>query len=88
MIEIDYKPGYTRKKRATYGSPLSYGEAPVNVNGYQALANAIILQAVKDYREHPEMRGELERFFLGQYFEMLTDIDGSYLLNKLKGEVS
>lgn len=84
MIEIDYKPEYTQRKRATTGSPLVYGHPPVNVNGYKALANAIILQAVKDYREHPEMRVEIERFFLGQYFETLTDIDGTYLLNKLK----
>ena len=66
---------------------------------YEDLANAVILQAVKDWRaavrtqkKHPRCqsaqitRQECEGFFLGDWFEALTEIDGSYLLRKLKQE--
>lgn len=42
------------------------------VNGYTELANAIIIQAVKDYRRAstPQMRREIKRFFclIGLWF--------------------
>jgi hypothetical protein len=65
---------------------------------YHNLANAIILQAVADYRE--ALRGtsynphrspesiikEIEKFFRSDYFEYLTKIKGEYLLDRLKKE--
>ena len=64
---------------------------------YRNLANAIILQAVYDYRN--ALRGigfkkyppenivkECERFFRSSYFGMLTKIKGEYLIHKLKQE--
>jgi len=66
---------------------------------YQNLANAIILLAAKDYRaalrrimKDPEnrMAGEevkkLERFFRSGWYEMLTDVDGEYLMNRIRRE--
>lgn len=66
---------------------------------YEKLANAIILQAVRDWRvavrrlkRHPydrdakAMREDTEKFFLSQWFTGLTSIDGKGLLNKLKEE--
>ena len=69
------------------------------MDNYEELANAIILQGVKDWRQavrtqkkHPRyqpaltMREECERFFLGEWFGMLTKVDGRMILQKLKQE--
>ena len=66
---------------------------------YENLANAIVLQAVKDWRSAvrtlkkrsrydpaKQMREECERFFLSDWFEALTSVDGSVILRKLKQE--
>ena len=66
---------------------------------YEALANAIILLAVKDWRkavktlkkrpwssEVRQTKEECERFFLSDWFTVLTDADGDYILRKLKEE--
>jgi hypothetical protein len=65
-----------------------------------SLANAIIIQAVKDYRkvnrvlktypDYAEMLTEkkmLERFFLSDWFRVLTNVNGQVLLNKLQKEL-
>ncbi|WP_368488079.1 hypothetical protein [Clostridium sp. BJN0013] len=64
---------------------------------YESLANAIIVQAVKDYREalqrldrHPEKNdykvevNSLERFFCSGWYQMLTDLDGAILIRKIR----
>lgn len=66
---------------------------------YQDLANAIIIQAAKDYRsvrkrltKRPNdkwLEGELkklERFFLSPWCEMLSEVDGTYILRRLREE--
>ena len=67
------------------------------MNPYQALANAIVELAVKDYKKaltahskHPhnkeytdEVRS-LERFFHSGWYGMLTDLDGEYLINGVR----
>lgn len=66
---------------------------------YENLANAIILQAVKDYRlarkkrkYHPKnkeaklMIEDCERFFRSDWFTALTTVDGEALLKKLEEE--
>lgn len=66
---------------------------------YQNLANAIVLSAVKDWRaavkklkkrpKHElslQMKAECERFFLSEWFETLTSVDGEVILKKLKQE--
>lgn len=66
---------------------------------YQELANAIIILAAKDYRSalrrlkkdgenrvaEDELRS-IERFFHSPWYEMLTDVDGEYLIRKLREE--
>ena len=55
---------------------------------YEALANAIILQAVKDYRNaglQQDMH-EIERFFRSGWFGVLTTIDPGTLIHNLKEE--
>lgn len=69
-------------------------------DNYQALANAIILQAVKDFRpayrrlkRHPNDKlaqdtvREITQFFCSQYFHALTSIDGPALLNRIMREM-
>ena len=63
------------------------------MNPYQALANAIVELAVKDYKKalqyhfrHPHRKeyadevATLERFFRSGWYEMLTDLDAEYLM--------
>ena len=67
---------------------------------YEQLANAIILQAVKDYRDAlkkmkkrphydpaKDMIAEVERFFHTDWYRELTSVDGNILIKKLKSEV-
>lgn len=62
------------------------------MNPYEALANAIILQAVKDYRASWKKRnGEIERrqirdFFHSQLFANITDVNPDYLIERLEAE--
>ena len=66
---------------------------------YENLANAIILQAVKDYRmalkclkENPRNKsaladkGEIESFFRSNWFSVLTSVDGGMLIRSLQKE--
>lgn len=67
---------------------------------YERLANAIILQAVKDYRnalkrlkKHPRngtalyAKREVERFFRSDWYTSLTTVDPEMLILKLNEEV-
>ena len=62
-------------------------------NPYEKLANAIIEQAVKDYRgaakKNPvdtQTIAETEKFFRSPWFSRLTKIDGKWLSERLKKE--
>ena len=68
---------------------------------YQNLANAIILMAVKDYRDAlkklkkrprygpaEDMQNEVERFFRSDWYRELTSVDGNVLIKKLQAELS
>ena len=67
---------------------------------YQELANAIIEQAVKDYRtalayhlKHPgnpkyqQNVCEIERFFRSNWYNALTDLGGEYLIREIRRRV-
>lgn len=61
-------------------------------DGYRALADAIIVQAAKDYRKalRDDARGmcrEIERFFRSEWFRLLTVINPEMLIRKLREEV-
>lgn len=66
---------------------------------YQRLANAIVEQAAKDYRsalkalardsDNSYIQDEvksLERFFRSRWYGILTNVDGDYLIDKLREE--
>ena len=71
-----------------------------NLNPYEKLANAIILQAVWDYRaankklygrrENTEAQATKDRclrFFRSDRFQALTSVDAEYVIRKLEQEV-
>lgn len=68
---------------------------------YEDLANAIIIQAAKDYRaalkrlkRHPDSKkekaecGQIETFFCSRWYKQLTKVDGVKLMKKLQAEVA
>jgi len=67
---------------------------------YERLANAIVLQAVDDYRRalravkrNPSNKNaidealSIERFFRSGWYSTLTSIDGEYLIRRLQEEI-
>jgi len=58
------------------------------MNPYEDLANAIVLQAVKDYRRNASQnnRTSIEKFFRSEWFRVLTKIDGEGLIQRLRKE--
>ena len=63
------------------------------MNPYQALANAVVEMAVKDYKQALKQHyrfpdnedyktevANLERFFRSDWYVMLTALDGEYLM--------
>ena len=67
---------------------------------YERLANAIILQAVTDYRSalkkikrNPKNKDaidealRIERFFLSGWYSQLTSVDGAYLIRRFREEI-
>lgn len=71
------------------------------ITPYEALANAIILQAVEDYRKarrilslYPCDRDaqseeqSVTRFFQSDWFKVLTNLDPEALINRLNKEVA
>lgn len=58
---------------------------------YQNLANAIIAVAADDYRtalkdNNEWLRSSIERFFDSEWYKVLTNIDGKYLIERLQKE--
>lgn len=71
-----------------------------SLDPYEALGNAVVLQAVKDYRDAvkklsrgrknnaaEDTKRECERFFQSSYFNVFTALDGKALLSQLEREV-
>jgi len=57
---------------------------------YNELANAIVIQAVDDYRktdnDNVMARKSIEKFFKSGWFKLLTDTDSTYLIEQLRQE--
>lgn len=67
---------------------------------YERLANAIILQAASDYRrdlrklkKNPQNRDimnevlQIEKFFRSPWYQVLTTVEGEFLIEKLQKEI-
>ena len=70
-------------------------------NPYERLGNAIVIQAARDYRtalkklkKNPKNKDaieealQIERFFGSSLYQMLTSVDGDYLISQLRKEAS
>ena len=70
-------------------------------NPYEKLANAIVLQAVSDYRaalkkvkKNPKNGDaidgvlQIEKFFRSEWYQVLTSVDGEYLIDRRRKEVA
>lgn len=70
------------------------------MNGFQMLAQAIVMQAVTDYRRAMRdlivfpgdgsayrMKEDCERFFRSKRFLDLSGLDGEYIIRRLEREV-
>ncbi len=68
--------------------------------GFHALANAIILQAISDFKgayiilkKYPDSKGaaaevkDITKFFCSEYFTLLTNVNGPALLRKIKEDL-
>ena len=72
--------------RPSYPNEFHTPESP-----WQALADAVIVQAAEDYSNALHRRGygpthtqtECERFFQSEWFFVLTNVDGVYLMKQL-----
>ena len=69
-------------------------------DSYERLGHAIIVQAVKDYRvalkrlkntpsntASTYTKDEVERFFLSDFYRMITNVDPQFIMSKIKEEV-
>lgn len=58
------------------------------MNPYENPANAIILQAAKDYRltDDEQQLQEIERFFRSGWFGVLSKVDPEFLIKELRKE--
>ncbi|WP_019543597.1 hypothetical protein [Selenomonas bovis] len=70
------------------------------IENYENLANAIVLQAVRDYRTALKLlkmnpsnksakieKENIERFFWSDWYKVLTSVDGESLIRVLRKEV-
>lgn len=55
---------------------------------YENLANAIVLSAVRDYRNSTSKDEiqSIERFFRSEWFSVLTSVDAEFLIQTLREE--
>ena len=64
----------------------------MNTDGCIALIGAVVEITVKDYRRaiitrHYTLQRECENFFLGEYFQSLTDLNGQAIIDKVRRDV-
>ena len=60
----------------------------ITMKQYHELANAIVIQAVKDYRYGSKKdKSESERFFYSDWFGILTNLNPDVLVTRLKEEM-
>ena len=83
-----------KKEKVTIKEEVSY-------DPYEEIANAIVIQACKDYKkaykqslrrsgivgEADEELAELEEFFRSEWYKKLTEVDGEYLMERIRNEV-
>lgn len=61
----------------------------IELRAEERLVNAMVEQAVKDYRDALRKKddyviGDCETFFRSEWFEYLTDVSGELIIEKIK----
>lgn len=73
----------------------------VSYDPYEELGNAIVIQACHDYKKAykqslrrsgivgkaDEELAELEEFFRSDWYKQLTEVDGEYLMERIRNDV-
>jgi len=64
-----------------------------NLSPLQVLANAVIAQAANDYRraiksKNKDMIYNCESFFMSDRFSIMTNLNGKYLIDRIRREVN
>ena len=98
--EVDQQIMYHIKVNGVTLRAAVENRSPMDIDPYKELANAVILQAVEDYRKwtkeysgsHDDRKlrkgiVELKEFFRSEWFSLLTELDGEQLLARLKAEL-
>ena len=80
---------------------VSVVDGVTQIDAYQDLANAIVVQAAEDYRDalkrlkaYPDdekakwVKDDVENFFGSTYYRFLTKADPQYILKKIREEVA
>ena len=76
---------------------MTLSQFEMNETGLEDLSNAIVLQAVKDYRralaggsvngrDSKSVIAECERFFQSEWFNFLTNVDGMIIMANIRKE--
>ena len=76
---------------------MTFSQFEMNQQGLEDLSNAIVLQAVKDYRsalaggsvngrDSKSVIAECERFFQSEWFNVLTNVDGMIIMANIRKE--
>lgn len=55
---------------------------------YEDLANAIIIQAIKDIKHNNQYAKDARRFMTSDWFEVLSNADGKAILKRLDEEIA
>lgn len=56
------------------------------IDPYECLANCIVIQACEDYLNNVITENSFKFFCFGEWIQMLTDVDGEYIYNEMKGK--
>ena len=100
LLNLEGKKKRDRKKTIPDCYPVDWKRVSEDEDfAWEELANAIIFQAAQDWREARDRlikdpydkralarRKETEKFFLSEFFMHLTEVDGEYLLARLRRE--
>ncbi len=100
MLEMDHSNSHEQETQATNDYLLPCNVPGENFVGFQSLANAVIVQAAKDYESSygallrsPENVNandrlrEIEDFFFSEWYEMLTCVNPKWLIKQLREKV-
>lgn len=56
------------------------------IDPYKGLANCIVIQACEDYLNNVITENSFKFFCFGEWIKMLTDVDGEFIYNEMKGK--